>query len=110
ERTQYLDASDWQHLILAIVALAVLVTAGTILTLAGQTSNQKLLPSDPPPTSSSKGQRSLSKYLNARRSMAGAMRFIELLAAVVAASQLMALLDAWTTSDFSWLSIVMIAA
>lgn len=104
-----MDASDWQHFVLAIVSLAVLVTAGTILTLAGQTSNQKLLPSDAAPTNGSKHQRSLSKYLNARRSMAGAMRFIELIAAVIAASQLMALLDSWTTNDFSWLSIVMIA-
>ena len=104
-----MDASDWQHFLFALVALAVLVTAGTILTLAGQTSNQKLLPSDHKPTNGIKSQRSLSKYLNARRSMAGAMRFIELLAAVIAASQLMALLDSWTSNDFSWLSIVMIA-
>lgn len=104
-----MDASDWQHIVLSIVALAVLVTAGTILTLSGQTSNQKLLPNDPPPTNGSKHRRSLSKYLNARRSMAGAMRFIEMIATVIAASQLMALLDSWTTNDFSWLSIVMIA-
>ena len=104
-----MDASDWQHFVLSIVALALLVTAGTILTLAGQTSNQKLIPSEPLTTNGSKSQRSLTKYLNARRSMSGAMRFIELLAAVVAASQLMELLDSWTDNNFSWLSIVMIA-
>lgn len=104
-----MDASDWQHLILAILALAVLVTAGTILTLAGQTSNQKLLPSEDPSAQGSKNQRSLTNYLNARRSIAGAMRLVELLATVIAASQLMAMVDNWTTTDFSWLSIVMIA-
>ena len=103
-----MDASDWQHLLLALVALVVLVLAGTILTLAGQTSNQKLIPSDSPPVNGGKAQRSLSNYLNARRSIAAAMRLIELIAAVVAASQLMAMVDNWTTTDFSWLSIVMI--
>ena len=105
-----MDASDWQHFIISLVALAVLVTAGTILTLAGQTSNQRLIPSDSPASNGSKQQRSLSHYLNARRSIAGAMRLIELLATVVAASQLMAMIDNWTATDFNWLSIVMIAA
>ena len=101
-----MDASDWQHIVIGLIALIVLVFAGTVLTLAGQTSNQKLLPQA---ESGSKHRRPLTAYLNARRSLAGAMRLIELLATVVAASQLMALVDRWTTRDFSWLSIVMIA-
>lgn len=108
ERIPFLDASDWQHLVLALIALIVLVTAGTILTLAGQTSNQKLLPREHT-SLSGKHHRSLAGYLNARRSLAGAMRFIELLTTVIAASQIMALVDRWTTTDFSWFSIVMIA-
>lgn len=103
-----MDASDWQHLVLALIALVVLVTSGTILTLAGQTSNQKLLPADASSSHGARHQRSLSSYLNARRSIAGAMRLFELIATVVAASQLMAMVDNWTTTDFSWLSIVVI--
>ncbi len=102
-----MDASDWQHLVVALVALAALVGAGSVLTFAGQTSNQRLIPDSGQP--SSRHHRSLAGYLNARRSLTGSMRLIELLASVVAASQLMALIDRWTTRDFSWLSIVMIA-
>lgn len=103
-----MDASDWQHFVLAFISLAVLVTAGTILTLAGQTSNQKLVPGDSSSNNGSKPQRTVAHYLNARRSIAGAMRLIELVATVIAASQIMAFIDNWTTSDFSWLSIVII--
>lgn len=101
-----MDASDWQHIIIALIALTLLVMAGSVLTLAGQTSNQKLLPNE---ENASKHHHPLTAYLNARRSLAGAMRFIELITSVVAASQLMALVDRWTATDFSWLSIVMIA-
>ena len=101
-----MDASDWQHLVIAVIALSALVTAGSVLTFAGQTSNQKLLPQV---GHSSRQQRSVGTYLNARRSLSSSMRFIELLATIVAASQLTALIDRWTTSDFSWFSIVMIA-
>ena len=104
-----MDASDWQHLVLAVVALIVLVGAGTILTLAGQTSNQRLLPKDQVSSNGHKHHRSLANYLNTRRSIAGAMRLVELLAAVIAASQLVAMIDSWTTTDFNWFSIVMIA-
>lgn len=102
-----MNASDWQHFVIAILALVALVTSGSILTLAGQTMNQRLLPE--PPTEPNGSRRSLAAYLNARRSLAGAMRLIELLASVIAASQIMALVDAWTSSDFNWLSIAMIA-
>ena len=104
-----MDASDWQHLVLAMVALIVLVAAGTILTLAGQTSNQRLFPKDQVSSNGHKHHRSLANYLNMRRSIAGAMRLVELLAAVIAASQLVAMIDSWTTTDFNWFSIVMIA-
>src|SRR5699024_9531688 len=96
------------HLVLALISLAVLVLAGTILTLAGQTSNQKLMPRESADSHNGKGKRSLLNYLNTRRSIAGAMRLIELLAAVIAANQLMAMVDNWTTTDFNWFSIVMI--
>ena len=101
-----MDASDWQHLIIATVALVALVTAGSVLTFAGQTSNQKLLPQV---AHGGRHHRSVGTYLNARRALSSSMRFIELLATIVAASQLTALIDRWTTSDFSWFSIVMIA-
>jgi CBS domain containing-hemolysin-like protein len=101
-----LDASDWQHLVIALVALLALVVAGCVLTFAGQTSNQRLLPNVHP---AHRPHRSLAAYLNARRSLAGSMRLIELLASVVAASQIVALIDRWTTRDFNWLSIVMVA-
>lgn len=104
-----MDASDWQHLIIAILALIALVTAGCVLTFAGQTSNQRLIPHTAHPSTNGKQPRSLAGYLNARRTLSGAMQLIEILAAVVAASQLMALVDRWTTSDFNWFSIVMIA-
>lgn len=101
-----MDASYWQHLVIAVIALVALVVAGSVLTFAGQTSNQKLLPQV---VHSNRQHRSVGAYLNARRSLTSSMRFIELLATIVAASQLTALIDRWTTSDFSWFSIVMIA-
>lgn len=101
-----MDASDWQHIVIALIALIALVLAGSVLTLAGQTSNQKLIPQ---PDIRSKHHRPLVAYLNARRSLAGAMRFIELISSVVAASQIMALVDRWASTDFNWFSIVMIA-
>ena len=76
-----MDASDWQHIILVIIALVVLVLAGSILTLSGQTSNQKLIPTDE--KLNGRGQRSLASYLNSRRSLAGAMRLLEMFATVV---------------------------
>lgn len=103
-----MEAGDWQHVLIALLALIALVTAGSVLTFAGQTMNQRLLP-EPAPEHSGK-QRSLAAYLNARRSLASAMRLIELLASVIAASQIMALVDAWTATDFNWLSIFLIAA
>ncbi len=101
-----MDAGDWQHLFIALVALVALVIAGSVLTFAGQTSNQKLLPQPP---HGNRQQKSVGSYLNARRSLTSSMRFIELLATIVAASQFTALIDRWTTSDFSWFSIIMIA-
>ncbi len=101
-----MDASDWQQLTICIISLIVLVLAGCVLTIAGQTSNQKLVP--PAEKPSTRSQRSLSHYLNARRSLAGAMRLIELLASAVAASQLAALIDRRTTRDFGWVSILLI--
>lgn len=103
-----MEAGDWQHVLIALLALIALVTAGSVLTFAGQTMNQRLLP-EPAPEHPGK-QRSLAAYLNARRSLASAMRLIELLASVIAASQIMALVDAWTATDFNWLSIFLIAA
>lgn len=102
-----MDASDWQHLVIALVALVALVTAGCVLTFAGQTSNQKLIPDTV--QHNRHHHRTLAGYLNARRSLAGAMRLIEMLASVLAANQIMALIDRWTTTDFNWFSIVMIA-
>lgn len=104
-----MDASDWQHLSIAVISLVMLVGAGTVLTLVGQTSNQRLLPKAANVPHGGKPQRSLVNYLNVRRSISGAMRLIELLAAVIAASQIMALIDAWTSRDFNWLSILLIA-
>ncbi len=104
-----MDASDWQHIVVLLIALAILVVAGTVLTLSGQTSNQKLLPQQDAPHHG-KSSRRFVAYLNARRSLAGAMRLIELLATVVAANQATALIDRWTTRDFGWVSIILIVA
>ncbi|MCA9833444.1 MAG: HlyC/CorC family transporter [Thermomicrobiales bacterium] len=98
-----MDASDWQHLVITLIALIVLVLAGCVLTLSGQTSNQKLIPKDDKPNG--RGHRSLANYLNSRRSLAGAMRLLELLATVIAASELSALMG---DRIFDWVSIVFV--
>ncbi len=102
-----MDADDWQHLVIAAIAILILVAAGVILTIVGQATNQRLLPetTEPRPRSG----RNTRTFVNPRRAMASAMLFVQLLVTVIAGSQLTQLVDQWTHDRFDWLAIVLVA-
>lgn len=100
-----MDANDWQYLLYSLIALAVLVGAGIILTIVGQATNQRLLAE---PHTARRG-RSTGDLVNPRRAMASAMLFIQIIATAVAGSQLTKLIDQWTDKAFSWAAILIIA-
>lgn len=102
-----MNADDWQHVIFAILALLLVTAAGVVLTIVGQATNQRLLPdsSETP----HRGKRSTRSLVNPRRAMAGAMIFVQLLATVVAGSQITQLADQWTRDQFDWIAILVVA-
>jgi putative hemolysin len=101
-----LDPDDWQHLVFAIVALLVVIGSGIVLTVVGQATNQRLVPES---TDHPRGARSTRSLVNARRTMASAMLFTQIIAAVVASGQVTHLIDRSTDRDLSWLAILLVA-
>jgi CBS domain containing-hemolysin-like protein len=102
-----LDADDWQHILLALVALILLTLVSVVLTHVGQATNQRLLPELHSHTQ--RRNRTTSSIVNPRRSIAGAMLFTQLLLTVIASSQITALIDNLTHDDFDWVAIIIIA-
>jgi CBS domain containing-hemolysin-like protein len=102
-----LDADDWQHILLALIALVLLTLVSVVLTHVGQATNQRLLPELHGQTQ--RRNRTTSSIVNPRRSIAGAMLFTQLLLTVIASSQITALIDNLTHDDFDWVAIVIIA-
>lgn len=102
-----MNADDWQHVIFAVLALMLVAAAGVVLTIVGQATNQRLLPdaSETP----HRGKRSTTSLVNPRRAMAGAMILVQLLATVVAGSQITRLVDQWTHDEFNWIAILVVA-
>lgn len=102
-----MDADDWQHAIFAILALLLVAAAGVVLTIVGQATNQRLLPETADPLH--RGKRSTRSLVNPRRATASAMIFVQILATVIAASQITQLIDQWTHDDFNWTAILVVA-
>lgn len=102
-----MDATDWQHLTYGILAIIILVGSGVIMTIVGQSTNQRLLSDDS--DGDKHGQRTTGALVNPRRAMAGAMLFVQILATVVAGSQFTQLVDQWTHDAFDWGAIVIVA-
>lgn len=102
-----MDADDWQHVVLALLSLLTLVAAGVVLTIVGQATNQRLLRETD--EVHHRGKRSTRSLVNPRRAMAGAMIFVQLLATVVAGSQITQLIDQWTDDDFNWTAILVVS-
>ena len=102
-----MDPDDWQHLVFAILALLAVIASGIVLTVVGQTTNQRLLPEAA--EHHPRGHRSTRTMVNPRRAMASAMMFVQIIAAVVASGHLMHLIDRSTGRDFSWLAILLVA-
>ena len=103
-----MDAGDWQHLIFAVLALLLVTCAGVVLTIVGQATNQRLLPESG--DTHNRGKRSTQSLVNPRRAMASAMIFVQILATVVAGSQLTQLNDQWTHDDFNWIAVLIVSA
>ena len=101
-----MDSGDWQHLTFALLALLVVIASGIVLTVVGQTTNQRLAPelAEHP-----RGHRSMRSMVNPRRAMASAMLFVQIIAAVIASGQVTHLIDRTTNRDFSWLAILLVA-
>mgnify|MGYP001366413053 CR=1 FL=1 len=102
-----MDPDEWQHLLIAAVALLLMVGAGIVLTIVGQTANQRLLPS--PPLPHPRAHRAMQRLVNPRRAMAAAMYFVQVIATMVAAAQLTHVLEAEWGRDLSWLAILLVA-
>lgn len=102
-----MDPDDWQHLVIAILALFVVVASGVALTIVGQATNQKLVPDAK--ESTHKGSRSTRSIVNPRRAMASAMLLIQILAAVVASSHVTELINETSDRDLSWIAILVVA-
>lgn len=102
-----MDANDWQHIVITLLALLVLTSSGVMLTIAGQATNQRLVADSG--DSGSRGARTTRSLVNPRRAMASAMLFIQILATVVAGSQITQLFDQWSNDNFDWVSIVLVA-
>jgi len=101
-----LDASDWQLLAIAIVALLLVIATGIVLTILGQIANQRLMP--PEPETHSRAHRTTRSIVNPRRAMANAMRFVQIIAVVIASAQIIHLIDRSADNDVSWLAIVLV--
>lgn len=102
-----MDADDWQHLILALLGLAVLTTASVILTHVGQAANQRLVPEAT--GQESRIGRTTGSVLNTRRRIAGASLFVQMLATVIAGAQITALVDNLTEGEFGPLAVLITA-
>jgi len=102
-----LDADDWQHLIFALLGLAVLTTASVILTHVGQAANQRLVPEAT--GQESRIGRTTGSVLNTRRRIAGASLFVQMLATVIAGAQITALVDNLTEGEFGPLAVLITA-
>jgi len=100
------DSGDWQHLTFALLALLAVIASGIVLTVVGQTTNQRLAPE---PSEHPRGHRSMRSMVNPRRAMASAMLFVQIIAAVIASGQVTHLIDRITNRDFSWLAIFLVA-
>jgi CBS domain containing-hemolysin-like protein len=103
-----LDANDWQHIVIAVLAILVLVASGVMLTITGHATNQRLVPESS--DSGHRGGRSTRTLVNPRRAMASAMLFVQILATVVAGSQVTQLFDQWSHDNFDWMAIILVAA
>ena len=101
-----MDATDWQHVIFVIITLLILVGSGVMLTIVGQATNQRLMPAAP--ESSHRGGRSTSSLVNARRTMASAMLFVQIIATAIAGSLLTQLIDQWTHDNYNWFAILLV--
>jgi CBS domain containing-hemolysin-like protein len=102
-----LDTNDWQHVVLTLISLTVLIGAGVVLTLVGQATNQRLMPDGG--DTHARGDRTTRNVVNPRRAIASAMLFLQILAVVVAGSQITQLVDQVTHDDFNWLAILIVA-
>ncbi len=101
-----MDADDWQHLLFALIAVALLTLVSVVLTHVGQATNQRLIPDTP---ASGRHRRTTSSIVNMRRAIASSMLFLQLLLAVIAGGQVVALFDVFTDTEFGFPAIVMTA-
>lgn len=104
--TTPLDADDWQHLLFALIAVALLTLVSVILTHVGQATNQHLLPEAP---TAGRHRRTTTSIVNMRRSIASSVLFLQLLLAVIAGGQFVALFDAFTDTEFGFPAVMMTA-
>lgn len=103
-----MDADDWQHLIFALITVALLTLVSVVLTHVGQATNQRLLPEAT--ASTGRHRRTTSTIVNARRTIASSMLFLQLLLTVIAGGQVVALFDTFTDTEFGFWAIVVTAA
>ena len=95
----------WQQLIISILAIVVMAIAALVQSTIGMTSAQRLRGAT---GEASPWHRSVQTLADPRRALASSMFLLQILAAIVATSQLTSLLDRSTRRDFSWLPVLIV--
>lgn len=102
-----MDPDDWQHLVIALLALSIVIASGVALTVVGQATNQKLVPDSK--ETSHRGSRSTQSIVNPRRALASAMLLVQILAAVVVSSHVTEFINQTFERDLSWIAVLVVA-
>jgi CBS domain containing-hemolysin-like protein len=95
----------WQQLIISILAIVLMAIAALVQSTIGMTSAQRLRIAT---GEAGSPQRSVQSLADPRRALAASMFLLQMLAAIVATSQLTHLLDRSTERDLSWLPVVIV--
>lgn len=95
----------WQQLTFSILAIVVMAIAALVQSTIGMTSVPRLRSAT---GDGNPRQRSIHSLADPRRALAASMFLLQVLAAIVATSQLTHLLDRSTERNFSWLPVVIV--
>ena len=101
-------SDTWQQAIIASLAILVMAIAALVQSTIGMTSAQRLRSATGDATAASPRRRSVHTLADPRRSLAASMFLLQILAAIVATSQLTRLLDATTDRNLSWLPVLIV--
>ncbi len=103
----------WQHLILAVVALAIMCLAAIVQSTIGLTSIQRIRQFAPAPKDTREDaprHRSVQSLVDPRRILAASMILLQVLMAILATGELIRVFEAATDNPLRWLAMAIVAA